>query len=74
MSNPMIPSDSELDGTIEEIQIEQDHQRGPGLFLKIAYICIAIFMVYYFFAHKDWKSDYEKHMETEEAQIEQVTH
>jgi len=74
MSNPMIPTDSELDGTIEEVQIDQDHQKGPGMFLKIAYVCIAAFMIYYCFANWDWKSDYQEFMETEQTEIEQISH
>ncbi len=40
--------------------IPQDHKRGPGWFLRIAYAVIAVFCVYYWFTYADWKSGYEQ--------------
>jgi hypothetical protein len=48
---------------LEYPEIQQDHKRGPGWFLTLSYIIIAIFCVYYFFAYKDWKSSYVKQQE-----------
>ena len=47
--------------------IPQDHERGPGWFLKIAYLVITVFCVYYLFTYWDWQSDYDK----QQAQIQQ---
>lgn len=46
----------------EEI-IEQNHERGPGWFLKIAYVAIAAFCVYYWFTYQNWKSTYDVQQE-----------
>ncbi|TAK67365.1 MAG: hypothetical protein EPO24_00570 [Bacteroidetes bacterium] len=49
--------------------MKQDDERGPGWFLKIAYIVIALFCIYYFFEYKDWKSSYETQQEQLRQQI-----
>lgn len=74
MSSPIIPTDAELTGDVEEILIEQNHTRGPGWFLKVAYVLIAVFCFYYLFTHWDWKSDYEKQFEAEQVELEQAPH
>ena len=43
--------------------IPQDHARGPGWFLKIAYVVIALACVYYLFANWNWKSNYDEQQE-----------
>jgi len=73
MSNPITPTNADLTGDVEEILIEQNHTRGPGWFLKISYVCIVAFMIYYCFAHWNWKSDYQKHMETEQVEVDQAS-
>ncbi len=57
------------DQELEYPEIEQDHKKGPGWFLKLTYIVVAIFMVYYFFTYKDWKSNYDKQQATVQEQI-----
>ena len=47
--------------------IVQDHERGPGWFLKISYLVITIFCVYYLYTYWNWQSDYDK----QQAQIQQ---
>lgn len=49
--------------------IPQDHQRGPGWFLKIAYGVIIIFCVYYLFTYWDWKSGYDLQQEEIQKKI-----
>lgn len=56
---------------IEQDHIEQDHKRGPGLFLIISYVVIAAFCVYYLFTQWDWKSDYDLQQEEIRAEIDQ---
>lgn len=50
----------------DEDFMEQNHERGPGWFLKIAYVVITLFCVYYLFTYWDWKSNYEE----QQAQIQ----
>ena len=57
---------------LEYPDIQQDHKKGPGWFLILTYIIIAIFCVYYFITHIDWKSDYDKQQEEIRARTEQV--
>ena len=52
----------------EEI-IPQDEERGPGWFLKISYLLIVAFCLFYLFAYWDWQSDYEL-QQAEEVQTE----
>jgi len=54
----------------EEPIIEQDHKKGPGWFLIISYIVIAVFCVYYMFSQWEWKSDYDLQQEQVNAQIQ----
>lgn len=44
----------------DEEVIQQDHKRGPGWFLKISYIIITLFCLYYLFTFWDWKSSYDE--------------
>lgn len=41
--------------------ILQDEEQGPGWFLKISYLIITIFCLYYLFTNWNWQSDYELH-------------
>ena len=43
--------------------IPQNHERGPGWFLKIAYIVITLVCIYYLFANWNWKSNYQEQQE-----------
>jgi hypothetical protein len=43
--------------------IPQDETRGPGWFLKISYVVIVAFMLYYLFTNWTWKSNYEEQQE-----------
>jgi hypothetical protein len=40
--------------------IEQNHERGPGLFLKISYVVITVFCIYYAYAYWNWQSSYDR--------------
>lgn len=53
----------------DDEMMHQDHERGPGWFLKISYIVIALFCIYYFFTYDDWKSNYEEQQEQIQQQI-----
>jgi len=53
----------------EEDLIPQNHERGPGWFLKISYLVIAMFCVYYLFTYWNWKSDYELQQEQIQSEI-----
>jgi hypothetical protein len=53
----------EADYLNDDEMMHQNHERGPGWFLKISYIVIALFCIYYFFEYKDWKSSYEVQQE-----------
>lgn len=44
----------------DEDFMEQNHERGPGWFLKITYLVVAAFCVYYAFTYWDWKSNYDE--------------
>lgn len=44
----------------DEDFMEQNHERGPGWFLKIAYVVIAAFCIYYAFTYWNWQSSYEE--------------
>ncbi len=44
-----------------EVEVmEQNHERGPGLFLKISYVVITLFCIYYAYAYWNWQSSYER--------------
>ena len=57
--------------SIDEV-IPQNHTRGPGWFLILSYIFIAIFCIYYFFTYIDWQSDYDKQQMEIKEQISQT--
>jgi hypothetical protein len=57
------------DITKDEDFMEQNNERGPGWFLKIAYIVIAAFCIYYAFTYWDWKSSYEEQQAEIRAQL-----
>ncbi len=56
---------------VEEVLIDQDHERGPGWFLITSYVVIAVFCFYYLFTRWDWKSDYQEQQEQRQAGIAQ---
>ena len=43
--------------------IPHDDNRGPGWFLKISYVVIVSFMLYYLYANWAWKSNYDEQQE-----------
>ncbi|HTR99514.1 MAG TPA: hypothetical protein VML00_07155 [Bacteroidota bacterium] len=43
--------------------IPQNHERGPGWFLRIAYVVIALSCIYYLFTNWNWKSNYQEQQE-----------
>ncbi len=47
----------------EDEVIPQNHERGPGWFLKISYIIVGLFCIYYLVTHWDWKSGYDEQQE-----------
>ena len=49
--------------------IPQNHERGPGWFLKIAYVVIALCCVYYLFANWNWKSNYQEQQEKIKSEL-----
>ncbi len=53
----------------DEELIPQNHERGPGWFLKISYIVITAFCLYYLFTFWNWKSSYEVQQEQIQAEI-----
>ncbi len=59
------------DNELKETIIEQDHQKGPGKFLILAYLVISAFCIYYLFANWDWKSDYEIQQQEIRSEIDQ---
>lgn len=61
MSDKKFHDDDEL--------IPQDHERGPGWFLKISYGVIVAFCVYYLFTYWDWKSSYDLQQEEIQKKI-----
>lgn len=50
--------------------ILQDEKRGPGWFLKLAYVVINAVCVYYLFTYWDWKSNYDLQQEQIQKQIQ----
>ncbi len=56
----------------EDYGIEQDGEKGPGLFLKLSYVIIIIWGIYYFVTYKDWKSSYDLEMQKVNKKLEQV--
>ena len=53
----------------DEELIPQDHEKGPGWFLKISYLVITIFCLYYLFTYWNWKSDYDRQQEQLQTEI-----
>lgn len=60
---------SEITNFDDEV-IQQDHKRGPGWFLKISYIIITLFCIYYLFAYWDWKSSYDEQQTQIQTQLQ----
>jgi hypothetical protein len=60
------------DQELEFPEIQQDHKKGPGWFLILTYIVVAIVCVYYFVTHKDWKSNYDKQQDEIKTKITQT--
>lgn len=59
------------DQATEDYGIKQDHEKGPGLFLKLSYVVIVIFCIYYLFAYFNWKSSYDLEMDRVNQQMQQ---
>jgi hypothetical protein len=55
--------------TYDEV-IQQNETRGPGWFLKIAYVVITAVCVYYLFAYWNWKSSYDVQQEQIQKQLQ----
>ena len=51
-------------------EIKQNHDTGPGWFLKIAYVVISLFCVYYLFTYWNWQSSYQE----QQTKIQQQLH
>ena len=49
--------------------IQQNHERGPGWFLKIAYVVIAISCVLYLFMQWNYKSSYQEQQEKIKSEL-----
>jgi hypothetical protein len=58
------------DKTVDDDLIEQNNERGPGWFLKITYIVVPLFMLYYLFTYWNWKSNYQIQQEQIQQQIQ----
>lgn len=54
----------------DEDFMEQNHERGPGWFLKIAYIVITAFCIYYAFTYWDWQSNYQLQQTQIQSQLQ----
>jgi hypothetical protein len=52
--------------------IEQNHERGPGWFLKITYVVVSAFCIYYYFTYRDWQSSYQEQQTQIQAQIQKA--
>jgi hypothetical protein len=48
---------------VDDDLIVQNNERGPGWFLKITYIVVPLFMLYYLFTYWNWKSNYQLQQE-----------
>ncbi len=51
-------------------EIKQNHNTGPGWFLKIAYIVIVLFCVYYGFKYWNWQSNYQNQQTEIQSKIQ----
>ncbi len=60
----MNASEVEINAAYDEETIPQDESQGPGWFLKLSYVVIVAFCLYYLFTYWNWKSDYETDLET----------
>ena len=49
--------------------IAQDNNRGPGWFLKIAYVVISLICIYYLFDNWNWKSNYDEQQSKIKAEL-----
>jgi hypothetical protein len=67
MSEDQVKTSNSIDDLIP-----QDHHRGPGWFLKLSYVIIVIFCLYYLFTYWDWKSDYQLQQEEIQSSITQT--
>jgi hypothetical protein len=54
----------------DEDFMEQNHERGPGWFLKIAYVVIIAFCVYYALTYWNWQSNYQEQQTRIQSQIQ----
>jgi hypothetical protein len=41
-------------------EISQNNETGPGWFLKITYVVVTAFCLYYLFTYWNWQSNYEE--------------
>jgi hypothetical protein len=48
---------------VDDDLIVQNNERGPGWFLKITYVVVPLFMLYYLFTYWNWKSNYQLQQE-----------
>lgn len=53
----------------DEVVMAQDHERGPGWFLKVSYVVITLFCIYYLYTYWDWKSEYDVQQEKIQMQL-----
>ncbi len=44
----------------DEDFMEQNHERGPGWFLKITYGVVIAFCIYYGYTYWNWQSSYDE--------------
>jgi hypothetical protein len=56
--------------TKDEDFMEQDHARGPGWFLLIAYAVITAFCIYYAVTYWDWQSSYQEQQTEIQTQLQ----
>ena len=58
----------------DDEMIQQNHERGPGWFLKIAYAVIVAFCAYYLFTYWNWQSSYDDQHTEIQKQIGAAAH
>jgi hypothetical protein len=51
-------------------EIHQNHDTGPGWFLKITYIVVSLVCIYYAWTYWNWQSNYEEQQAVIRTQIE----
>jgi hypothetical protein len=51
-------------------EIKQNHDTGPGWFLKIAYIVIALSCIYYGYTYWNWQSSYQQQQTEIQAKLQ----